>query len=378
MVTPPPPPAPDWEQVVHALMKWFAGSARDLPWRRTTDPYAIWISEVMLQQTQVRTVIPYWERWIRELPTIESLASAPTETVLKLWEGLGYYSRARNLQKAAVQIQAITGGRFPTVHGEILELPGVGPYTAGAIASIAYNQPAPILDGNIIRVLTRLEGLAGDPKSAAVQSALWSRSAELVAIASGLPRGRTPLPAPPIRLSGPCSALNQSLMELGATHCTPVRPNCADCPISRECRAFAMGTPEAFPQTAPRPTTESRHLATLLWEHRGCWLLQRRPENGINEGLWEFPNIECGGADAAAGAAARWLSIPTDRLTPSGKVTNAITRFRYTQHLFKVSGPPGKARLPDGSGWVPVARLAQIPMSGSHRRIAKRHLPTGT
>jgi len=363
---------------VHALLQWFAAAARDLPWRRTTDPYAIWISEVMLQQTQVRTVIPYWERWMRELPTIESLASAPTESVLKLWEGLGYYSRARNLQKAAVQIQATTGGRFPTVHGDILALPGIGPYTAGAIASIAYNQPAPILDGNIIRVLTRVEGLAGDPKSAAVQGALWSRSAELVARASGLPRRKTPLPAPPIHLSGPCSALNQSLMELGATHCTPAGPNCAACPISSECRAFGLGTAEAFPQTAPRPTTVSRHLATLLWESRGRWLLQRRPENGINEGLWEFPNIECASAEAAAEAGARWLSIPTDRLTPSGKVTNAITRFRYTQHLFKVSGPRGKARLPDNCEWVPFARLAQIPMSGSHRRIAKRHLPTGT
>ena len=363
---------------MHALLKWFAGSARDLPWRRTTDPYAIWISEVMLQQTQVRTVIPYWERWIRELPTIESLASAPTETVLKLWEGLGYYSRARNLQKAAVQIRATTGGRFPMVHSDILALPGIGPYTAGAIASIAYDQPAPILDGNIIRVLTRLEGLPGDPKSAPVQTALWSRSAALVAIAAGLPRRRTPLPPPPIQLSGPCSALNQSLMELGATHCTPARPNCAACPISGECRAFAMGTPEVFPQTAPRPATVSRHLATILWKYRGRWLLQRRPENGINEGLWEFPNIECGHADAAPDGAARWLSIPAARLTPAGKVTNAITRFRYTQHLFTVSGAPGMARLPDGSEWVPLARLAQIPMSGSHRRIAKRHLPTGT
>jgi A/G-specific adenine glycosylase len=378
VVTSPSPAAPDWEQVVHALLKWFAGSARDLPWRRTTDPYAIWISEVMLQQTQVRTVIPYWDRWMRELPTIGSLASAPAETVLKLWEGLGYYSRARNLQKAAVQMQTTAEGRFPTAHEAILELPGIGPYTAGAIASIAYNQPTPILDGNIIRVLTRLEGLAGDPKSTPVQSALWSRSAELVARASELPRRRTPLPPPPIQLSGACSALNQSLMELGATHCTPTHPNCTACPISRECRAFAMGTPQAFPQTAPRPTTISRHLATLLWEYKGRWLLLRRPENGINEGLWEFPNIECGSAESAPDAAARWVSIPSARLTPLGKVTNAITRFRYTQHLFKVSGAPDNAKLPASSEWVPLPTLAQIPMSGSHRRIAKRHLPTGT
>jgi A/G-specific adenine glycosylase len=363
---------------VHALLKWFAGSARDLPWRRTTDPYAIWISEVMLQQTQVRTVIPYWERWMRVLPSIPSLASAPTETVLKLWEGLGYYSRARNLQKAAIQIQSTFGGRFPTEHGDILELPGIGPYTAGAIASIAYDHPAPILDGNIVRVLTRLEGLPGDPKSAPLQSALWSRSAELVEMASGLPRRRIPLPPPPLRFSGPCSALNQSLMELGATHCTPVQPNCGACPVAAECRARAMGIPEAFPQSAPRPATVSRHLATLLWEHRGCWLLQRRPKDGINEGLWEFPNIACGQASAAAEAAARWLSIPVGRLTPAGKLTNAITRFRYTQHLFKVSGAPGTAKLPDGSEWVTTARMAEIPMSGSHRRIAKRHLPTGT
>ena len=361
-----------------ALLEWFAGAARDLPWRRTTDPYAVWISEVMLQQTQVRTVIPYWERWMRTLPTIQSLASAPADTVLKLWEGLGYYSRARNIQKAAIQIQSTSGGRFPTEHRDILGLPGIGPYTAGAIASIAYDCPAPILDGNIIRVLTRLEGVGGDPKSAPIQATLWSRAGELVTMASRLPRRKVPLPLPPLRVAGSCSALNQSLMELGATLCTPVQPKCGACPIAGECRARAMGLPEAFPQTAPRPATVSRHLATLLWEHRGRWLLQCRPKDGVNEGLWEFPNIECANPAAAAEAAARWLSIPAARLTSAGKLTNAITRFRYTQHLFKVSGVPGTASLPTGSEWVTAARLAEIPMSGSHRRIAKRHLPAGT
>jgi A/G-specific adenine glycosylase len=150
--------------IVRALLKWYRANARDLPWRRTTRPYPIWVSEIMLQQTQVATVIPYWKRWMKALPSTKALAEAPEEQVLKLWEGLGYYRRARNLQKSAQRIVNELGGRFPKTHEEVLRLPGVGPYTAGAICSIAFNHPAPIVDGNAIRVLTRVFGITGDPK----------------------------------------------------------------------------------------------------------------------------------------------------------------------------------------------------------------------
>src|SRR5437868_2047191 len=167
--------------IVRSLLKWFGEAARDLPWRRTRDPYAIWISEIMLQQTQVKTVLPYWERWMRSLPDIESLAKARMETIHKLWEGLGYYTRVRNLQKAAQVIMEIHGGKFPRDFEAVLALPGIGRYTAGAICSIAFNQPTPILDGNVIRVLTRVFGIAENPKEKGANAKLWDLAEKLVA-----------------------------------------------------------------------------------------------------------------------------------------------------------------------------------------------------
>ena len=162
------------------MLAWFAHNARDLPWRRTRDPYAIWVSEIMLQQTQVKTVMPYWKRWMRELPTIKAVAKARSEKIHKLWEGLGYYTRARNLQKAARQIVEKHGGAFPQKFDDVLALPGIGRYTAGAICSIAFNQPTPILDGNVIRVLTRIFGIVENPKEKAANAKLWQLAEEMV------------------------------------------------------------------------------------------------------------------------------------------------------------------------------------------------------
>ena len=212
------------------IIAWFAKNARDLPWRRIRDPYAIWISEIMLQQTQIKTVIPYWERWMKHLPTVTSLATADDQHVLKLWEGLGYYTRARNLQKAARLICEKHSAIFPRAFDDILALPGVGRYTAGAIASIAYGDLAPIIDGNVIRVLSRQFVLEGDPKSPANQTRLWNLSTQLVT-ASNSP-----------------SALNQGLMELGATICTPREPQCPGCPIRRTCAALRLTRVHDFPQ----------------------------------------------------------------------------------------------------------------------------------
>ena len=207
------------QSLTPALLGWFAAHARDLPWRRTRDPYAIWVSEIMLQQTQVKTVIPYWNRWLRELPDIAALAAATPERIHKLWEGLGYYTRVRNMQKAAQVIVAEHGGVFPSRYEDILALPGIGPYTAGAVGSIAFNQPVPILDGNVIRVLTRLFGIAGNPKDKATNGQLWELAGQLVRAAQDLPgaedRGRlakltglnglsttSPRPSPPFANGG--------------------------------------------------------------------------------------------------------------------------------------------------------------------------------
>src|SRR5262245_26505242 len=222
---------------VPILLAWFVRAARDLPWRRTLDPYAIWVSEIMLQQTQVKTVIPYWIRWMQELPDVLALARAPQERVLKLWEGLGYYTRARNLQSAARFITDEWAGHFPQRYADVHSLPGIGRYTAGAICSIAYNQPMPILDGNVIRVLTRLFGLAGDPRDKRLHDRLWGLATAAVEHAATTPlletrhRGFTP--------SGACSAFNQSLMELGALICLPKQPRCTECPLQTNCRALA-------------------------------------------------------------------------------------------------------------------------------------------
>ncbi len=177
---------PKAQKLVPLLLGWFSENARDLPWRRTQDPYAIWVSEIMLQQTQVKTVLPFWERWMRELPTIKAAAHASSDRIHKLWEGLGYYTRARNLQKAAQMILEKHGGKFPETFDEILELPGIGRYTAGAISSIAFNQPMPILDGNVIRVLTRIFGIDKDPREKETNQLLWRLAEELVVLASKL------------------------------------------------------------------------------------------------------------------------------------------------------------------------------------------------
>ena len=204
--------------IAKLLVRWFRENARDLPWRRTLDPYAIWVSEVMLQQTQVKTVIPFWERWMREIPTLDALASLSEPRLLKLWEGLGYYTRVRNLQKAARLIVTKPEGVFPSDPAQILDLPGIGRYTAGAIASIAYGQAQPLLDGNVVRVLTRLHGISENAREKPTVDQLWKLATELVIAAETLDKKAQQ----GARLSaGPCSDLNQSLMELGATICIP-------------------------------------------------------------------------------------------------------------------------------------------------------------
>src|SRR6266496_4578583 len=236
-------------RLVSVLLDWFTRHARELPWRRTLDPYAIWVSEIMLQQTQVKTVVPYWTRWMSELPTVKALAAAGPDRVLKLWEGLGYYTRARNLQKAAQRIVEFHRGKFPENFDDILALPGVGRYTAGAIASIAFHQPRPILDGNVMRVLTRIFGIAADPREKKTNAQLWQITEELVHYASHVAHHEFP-----------CSRLNQSLMELGALICTPRSPRCERCPVNRLCVARHRGWQEKLPKIGRRETRTARRF----------------------------------------------------------------------------------------------------------------------
>jgi A/G-specific adenine glycosylase len=351
--------------IAATLLKWFRSNARDLPWRRTLDPYAVWVSEIMLQQTQVKTVVPYWERWIRELPTVTDLAQAPEPRLLKLWEGLGYYTRVRNLQRAAKTILRDHDGRFPDSFSAILDLPGIGRYTAGAIGSIAFNQPTAILDGNVIRLLTRLQTITGDPKDRQVNESLWNQAQNLVSAASSLPFNR---PSPPRLSSGPCSDLNQALMELGATVCLPVGPRCGGCPLADECLAHKAGNPESFPETAPRPKATARRVLAFLVQQNEKILVQKRPEGGVNAGLWEFPNFEARLNDPITPE----MTLPYHTAKPFAVVNHSITRYRIRleAHFASMQG----SEPPPSTEWCALKDLTALPFSSAHAKLRKQLL----
>jgi A/G-specific adenine glycosylase len=368
------PRAPKPEAIVARLLKWFSENARDLPWRRASDPYAIWISEIMLQQTQVKTVIPYYERWMREVPDVRTLARLPAERLHKLWEGLGYYTRVRNLQRAAILIKERHGGRFPDALDQILALPGVGRYTAGAIASIAFNQAAPILDGNVTRVLCRLFGLAGDPGQPALSTKLWLLAEALVRQARKFGPGAFRVAAEGsagFEVRGSCSALNQALMELGATLCTRHQPDCRACPISPSCVARREQRVEQLPTPRTRPKTTVRKLIVLLVEDKGRFLVRRRPEGVVNAQLWEFPNYEPLNRDVRDPLANNGR-FQAQRL---GVVRHSITRYRMQFEVHRVRRGPGTA-LPDCAKgkWLTPPQIDPLPLASAHRKIFSRYV----
>ncbi|HAB19038.1 MAG TPA: A/G-specific adenine glycosylase [Verrucomicrobiota bacterium] len=359
------PPVPFPARWIRPLLTWFGRCARDLPWRRTRDPYAIWISEIMLQQTQVKTVIPYWERWLDALPDIQALAAATEEQVLKLWEGLGYYSRARNLQRAARQIIEVHRGKFPRDFEAILALPGIGRYTAGAIASIAFNEAEPILDGNVVRVLTRLCAWSGDPRRKPFNSRLWMLATQVVESAAS--RRYSALAGP--SYTGSCSAINQALMELGAVVCTTRNPACPACPLNRHCEARRLGQVEQFPATGRRrPTVQQRRLVVVL-ERAGRYLVIRRELGAVNALLWEFPSRELRDAEDARHVAAAWFGVSPESCRTLPSVIHSITRYRIRLEVYgaKLRRSP---RLEPTARWVTRADLDTLALSGAHRRIA--------
>jgi A/G-specific adenine glycosylase len=254
-------------QVRQKLLEWYRRVRRDLPWRRTRDPYAIWVSEVMLQQTRVETVIPYWERFLKAMPTVHALAEAPLDRVLELWSGLGYYRRARLLHRGAKDVTTAHDGVLPRDAKSLRAISGVGRYTAGAIASIAYGEEAAIVDGNVARVLSRLAGRTLDEKT------LWTQ-------AEALARGEAP------------GDLNQAMMELGATVCTPKNPSCASCPIARECVARSREKQNEIPSVAKKAKTKSVALRAYVIEGRDGILVGKRREGALYGGMWEPPMIE--------------------------------------------------------------------------------------
>ena len=349
-----------YARIVSTLIQWYRTHARDLPWRRSTDPYAIWISEIMLQQTQVKTVIPYWERWMTEFPSVEAVANAGLDRLLKCWEGLGYYSRARNFQKAAKLVVGKHRGILPRALDEIMELPGIGRYTAGAICSIAYDQPAPLLDGNVIRVLTRLFAIHSDPAKPATNRRLWQIAESLVRAADQN------------RVNGerPCSDLNQALMELGAVICAPTAPSCEKCPLQRHCLAFRRGCVQRLPYKRAKPPATARRFVAVVLQDKDRFLVRQRPAGVINGGLWEFPNVEIHPGASARGALDKLAPSSRKGFLPLCRIKHTITRYRITLEVFQRKAT---ARAASRLGkWCTLRQLRRLPFSSAHKRIVEQ------
>src|SRR4030042_4523057 len=258
------------------LLQWFKKKGRDLPWRKTRDPYAIWVSEIMLQQTQVATVIPYYKNFLKSFPTVHHLSKADLSRVLKAWEGLGYYSRARNLHRAAGIVINHFNGKIPNQLKDLLNLPGIGRSTAGAILSFAFHKEAPILDGNAKRVISRLFTVSEDPAKGKTEDLLWKISESLI------PKG----------FSNP---FNQALMDLGSMLCTPKEPECEQCPLHQYCKGYLSGKPEGYPPRTVKKRIPHVTALSAVIQRDGKVLLNQRPPTGFLGGLWEFPNWEIEG-----------------------------------------------------------------------------------
>ncbi|MBW3554704.1 MAG: A/G-specific adenine glycosylase [Gemmatimonadetes bacterium] len=332
------------ENPTDALLAHFDRTRRDMPWRRTSDPYAIWVSEIMLQQTRVDAVIPYYERWMARFPSIEALAGADLDDVLVQWQGLGYYSRARNLHRAAMVVRERLGGRVPREAEELRRLPGVGEYTAGAVASIAFGRRVAAVDGNVRRVLSRLYDLERP------------RAADLRRLADDLVPAARP------------GDFNQALMELGATICTPRSPRCDTCPVYRWCRARQLGVQENRPRPKQKKRVPEEHVETaVIVREDGALLLVRRPEEGLLGGMWEPPGEH-------RPAAVRALIDGADPGPEMEPVVHVFShkRVTYRPRIHHAVG----ASLPDGSGvaWVTGERLSGYALPVAQARIARRAL----
>jgi len=347
-------------ELVSTLCRWFDEHRRELPWRSNPEPYSVWISEAMLQQTRVETVLDYHRRFLEAFPDVRSLAAAEEAQVLALWSGLGYYRRARSLHAAARAIVGQHGGRIPAERASFLALPGVGPYTAGAVLSIAFQQSEALVDGNVARVFARIFGLRGQISSGPLQRKLWSIARRLVPPAH-VPRADEALPQI-------CPGhWNQALMELGALVCLPKSPRCGECPLLESCVAKREGTVSSLPEKAPKRAPLRVEIEALVVERGGEVLLFQRPAGGRMEGLWELPTRECPGPDGLAHGL--W---PVSFGGPSpcrgdalGVLSHAITKHRIQCKVFRAGWSRSSLRaVPVAQRWVRRDQLAQLGITG--------------
>jgi A/G-specific adenine glycosylase len=351
---------PDLKRIRRALTGWYDRHRRNLPWRDTQDPYAIWISEIMLQQTRVETVVPYFLRFLARFPNAETLARAPLGEVLKVWENLGYYTRARNLHKAAGEIVERFGGRIPADLEEILRLPGIGRYTAGAILSIAFGRDVPAIDGNVRRVISRLFAVEESVDDAATRKRIEELVGTLV----------------PKRDPG---RFNQALMELGAVCCTPKTPACPACPLQDDCRARVQGLAHRLPVRGKKKAIPHREVVSaVIRDGNGRLLIVQRPARGLLGSLWKFPggilNPEEPPEEGLARIAREELGIEIGVGSPLAAVKHAYTHFRITLTAFSCTLREG---IPTGSPWrwAGTGELEELPFSKADRRIARSVAP---
>jgi A/G-specific adenine glycosylase len=343
------------QNLAQRILRWYQGHKRDLPWRGTADAYRVWVSEIMLQQTQVETVIPYYQRWIERFPDLPALAAAPQHDVLALWEGLGYYSRARNLHRAAQIVANEMGGQMPKTEAELRRLPGIGRYTAAAIASIAFGADAAVLDGNVRRVLARFFDVREDAKSTQGEKKLWALAASLV------PPGRA-------------GDYNQALMDLGATVCVPRAPACPVCPLRATCLARRLGVQHERPVAARRVPVPRRQMTAVVIHKNGRVLIEQRPTDALLGGLWAFPTAAyetVGGTAGPADALLRDWGLRVALDEASQVLEHTFTHFKLKLHVYHGQWQAGRLR-PGGPlrKWVRAANLADYPMGKLDRQIA--------
>jgi A/G-specific adenine glycosylase len=346
------------------LITWFEEEFRDLPWRQTRDPYKIWVSEIMLQQTQVKTVLPYYERFIARFSTVNDLAAADLSQVLKLWEGLGYYARARNLHKAAQKITNEMQGNFPETLEEVIKLPGIGVYTAAAILSIAFGADLPVIDGNVNRVLARLFTLEMDPKSTQGRRKIQETAERLLA-------------------HGRAGDYNQAIMELGAMLCTPRKPKCLLCPVSTFCQAYAKGEQDKFPIKGAKKERPHIHIAVGMVWNGDRLLIDRRRETDMLGGLWEFPGGKVEEGETNEQTVVREireeLGIDVEVLGHFMSLNHGYTHFSITLHAYTcrlLAGTPQAIQCSDWC-WVKKEELTTFAFPRANGRVIARLLEVG-
>ncbi len=324
------------------LLKWYRHHRRDLPWRSVRpDPYHVLVSEAMLQQTQVSTVIPYFHRFTKTFPTIQSLAQADPQHVLRLWQGLGYYSRARNLHKAAQQIVTDHNSTIPAAVDDLKSLPGIGRYTAGAISSIAFGRREPILDGNVARVLCRLHCIQEDPRQKSTQEILWALAEQI------LPKKNL-------------SDFNSALMELGALICTPRSPQCKICPVRQHCKAFAKGLQESIPLPKKSQPTPILHRQTFCIRHNNHYLIEQRPPTGRWAHMWQFITRD----------STNPIDLKTSPQKKIAQIHHTLTHRRYIFEVF-LCETTTKSRGTPQQKWTTLEKLADYPLPRPHQKIAQ-------